>query len=111
MEQLDRIEVKIDRVYEILTEHSLSLNTHELLHKQNTEDLAIHIKRTNILQEKIEAHESEIQQRLKDNDEKLGEALIPVKIFQFIWKNTPKLAAFITALGMLAGALAYLLKD
>lgn len=46
-------EQKLDRVLEQLSNHSVVLAEHTILHKQNTEDLREHIKRTNLLEEKL----------------------------------------------------------
>lgn len=50
MDQLTRIESKLDKVIDKQAEHSATLAVHSTLHAQNTKDLEHHIKRTDFLQ-------------------------------------------------------------
>lgn len=52
--RLGRIENKMDQLYELNVEQTATLVRHELLHEKNTDDLATHIKRTNILEEQMQ---------------------------------------------------------
>lgn len=48
------IEQKLDRVLEQLSNQSVTLAEHTIIHKQNAKDLKDHIKRTNLLESKLE---------------------------------------------------------
>lgn len=53
MEQLDRLEVKIDKITDMQNEQSIMLARHGMLHEKNADDLEIHIKRTAALEKEI----------------------------------------------------------
>jgi len=53
MEQLDRLEVKIDKLTDMQNEQSIMLAKHGMLHKKNTDDLHVHIKRTAALEKEV----------------------------------------------------------
>lgn len=52
--QLTRIEAKIDQLVEKVGVTNIQLALHSQLHKQNSIDLAHHIKRTDLLQDQME---------------------------------------------------------
>jgi hypothetical protein len=52
--RLDRIEHKIDSLYELNVEQSNILVRHEILHERNTESIVEHVRRTNLLEAQME---------------------------------------------------------
>lgn len=67
-DQLDRLETKIDKITDKLAEHSAAMAVHAALHEKNTKDLAEHIHRTNLLEEKlvpVEKHVAAVNTILK----------------------------------------------
>lgn len=51
--RLDRIEDKLDNLFELNVDQIRVLERHSVLHDRNTEDLAVHIKRTNLLENQM----------------------------------------------------------
>ena len=72
---LDKLESMTDK----LNDQAVVLARHTFLHEKNTEDLAEHIKRTNALETKQEAHEVHVHTQM-------SEALLPIKSFKFLTK-------------------------
>ena len=68
----DRIDQKLDKIIDKLSEHSEVLAKHGVVHEQNSKELAHHIARTNALETKLE----------KD----MEIALQPIKAFKFLTK-------------------------
>ena len=50
----DRIDAKLDKIIDKLSEHSITLAQHGVIHEQNAKELAHHISRTNLLETKLE---------------------------------------------------------
>jgi len=50
----DRIDTKLDKIIDKLSEHSIILAQHGVIHEQNAKELAHHISRTNLLETKLE---------------------------------------------------------
>lgn len=75
--RLDRLEHKIDALFDMNVKQSNVLERHSVLHEKNTEDLATHIKRTDLI-------EARIEQQDRVNSAKLDEALLPIKAFKFM---------------------------
>ncbi len=65
MSDLTRIENKLDKVLDRLDEHSKCLAKHEVLHQKNTDDLAEHIRRTELAEAAIVQSEKDVDERLK----------------------------------------------
>ena len=85
----DRTESKLDRLFEKLSDLAVDVARIATSVESNTDDIAEHIKRTNLLEEKLEKTEEKWHTQL-------DEALIPIK-----WgKVTLKLA---TATGVILG--------
>jgi hypothetical protein len=76
---LERIEDKLDKIQDKQSEHSVVLERHSQLHSKNSDDLATHIKRTDLLEDRMEIH-------AKEHDSKLEIALQPIKAFKFLAK-------------------------
>jgi hypothetical protein len=53
MEQLDRLEAKIDKILDMQNEHAILLAKHGMLHEKNADELHVHIKRTAALEKEI----------------------------------------------------------
>jgi hypothetical protein len=83
---LERIDQNLEKIRDKQEEHSVHLERHTQLHSKNSEDLATHIKRTDLLEDRMEAH-------AKDHDSKLDEALQPIKAFKFLAKFAAGVAA------------------
>lgn len=60
-DQLDRIESKMDKTIDTVTEMSLTMAKMEVHVDQNTRDLEEHIKRTDIAEDRIERLEKKEQ--------------------------------------------------
>lgn len=75
--RIDRLENKLDALFELNVKQSGILERHSVLHEKNTEDLATHIKRTDLI-------EARIEQQDKANSAKLDEALIPIKFLKML---------------------------
>jgi len=67
------VESKLDQIIETLTDIRVTLADHSHIMQRNTEDLAEHIRRTNILETRQEAHGKDLQ-----------EALLPIKALKFV---------------------------
>lgn len=64
--RINRIEHKLDALFEMNVKQSGILERHSVLHEKNSDDLAEHIRRTNIL------------------EEQMSEALIPIKFLKML---------------------------
>ena len=53
-DQSNRIEAKLDKVIDKQQEQAVIQERHSVLHEKNSEDLAEHIRRTNILEEQMQ---------------------------------------------------------
>ena len=95
MDQLGRLETKIDRVLEKLSEHGEMLARHSELHNRNSDSLDEHIKRSNLLEQKLSRHEEEV-------GAKLEEALLPIKSIKWLGKI---LAALLVIASLIATTL------
>ena len=87
-DELSRMDVKLDRIIDVLGEHSLSLVKQGMLHEQNAAQLVVHIARTNLLEQHMESEHKEMKENMET-------ALIPIKFF----KSVKWLAAFIVSIG------------
>ena len=79
MEPIDRVEIKLDKVLDKLSEHGELLARHTVLHEKNTDDLDEHIKRTNLLEARIDKQEVSIASKLE-------EALLPIRSVRWLVK-------------------------
>lgn len=75
--RLDRLEHKLDALFEMNVKQSGILERHSVLHEKNTEDLAEHIRRTDLIEERLE-------QQSKEQNIKMDEALLPIKAFKLL---------------------------
>lgn len=96
MEPLDRIEQKIDRVLEKLSEHGEILATHGILHEKNSQELEKHIKRTDLLEEHMYEEHNDMKQNLEV-------ALLPIKSFRFLVKVAIGIVAIVGLVKLLIG--------
>ncbi len=55
MDQLERVLNQLDKIQETQLKHSETLARHTVLHEANTKSLDLHIKRTDLLELKLEA--------------------------------------------------------
>lgn len=54
MEPIDRIEGKLDKVLDKLSEHGELLARHTTLHEKNTSDLEEHMRRSDLLETRVD---------------------------------------------------------
>lgn len=95
----DRVEENLQKILDKLTEHSIILARHTILHEQNTKDLEHHIKRTDLL-------EADLKKAREDLEEELEEATAP---FQAI-KTLAKYAGYLTAISSAVGVIILIIK-
>ena len=74
---LERMENKIDKVLDKLTEHGELLARHGAIHEANSKSLEHHIARTDALEEKLEKEAEKFEKDMQ-------QALLPIKAFKFI---------------------------
>lgn len=94
--RLDKLESKIDRLLDNSAEQGATLARHEALHERNTASLEEHVRRTDLLEVRLEQH-AEAQGK------RLDEALLPIKAAKF-------LLAMAAGVATIAGAAKLLLK-
>jgi hypothetical protein len=90
-----RIDKKLDKILDKLSEHSAVLERHGVLHEKNAQELEKHIKRTDLLSDHMDAEH-------KDMKQNLDTALLPIKSFKFLAKLSAgilTLAALYTLIG------------
>lgn len=90
-DELSRIDTKLERILDVLNDHSVEMARHGLLHEQNSVQLATHIARTNALEEHMDAEHREMKKNLET-------ALIPIKSVKWLAALAVGSAAVATAL-------------
>lgn len=90
MDQMDRLETKIDDVIKTLSEQNATLAVHSQLHLQNSKDLEVHIKRTDLLEAMVADNKRNIQ-------EDLELALSPIKTAKFLAKAGAVITGIVSA--------------
>jgi hypothetical protein len=60
----NRIDQKLDKILDKLSEHSAVLERHGVLHEKNAEELEKHIKRTDLLSDHMDAEHRDMKQNL-----------------------------------------------
>ena len=81
-------DAKLDKIIEVLGEHSILLVKQGMLHEQNASQLETHISRTNLLEKHMEAEHKEMKENMEI-------ALTPIKFF----KSVKWLAVFVSTIG------------
>jgi hypothetical protein len=77
MDPMDRIELKVDKVLDILMVHTEALAKHGVLHEKNAKELETHIARTNALEEHMDLEHKEMKKNLEI-------ALLPIKATKWL---------------------------
>lgn len=80
----DRLEAKIDKILEKLEEQGKILVRHEVLHQKNTEDLAEHIRRTQLAEAAILKNEEAVNTRIMPIEKHVHVVGVLLKITMFI---------------------------
>ena len=83
MNQLDKIESKLDRILDRLGEHSIVLERHGILHEKNAEQLVIHIKRTEQNEQAILLVEKETKSLIKWRNVLTGAGFVLLFLLEF----------------------------
>ena len=94
MNDLTRIEDKIDKILDTLSDQASTLAKHGVLHEQNAKELATHIARTNALEEHMEAEHRSLNKQLDT-------ALLPIRAAKLLVAVALGLTAIITLYSMI----------
>lgn len=82
-QKIDKMDMKLDKVLEKLGEHDVVLVKHGLLHKQNAEQLVIHIRRTEQNEQAILLVEKETRSLIKWRNVLTGAGLVLLFLLEF----------------------------
>jgi len=78
-DKIDRIELKLDAVLEKITEHKIILNKQQLVLENQNQQLEIHIRRSDNLENYVQLLEDKFEEDLKNYSEKLQIDLRPLQ--------------------------------
>lgn len=99
-EMLAAIAAKLDKIQDDTTDIKVRLARHEVILEKNTVDLERHIKRTDLLEEKLELHEAVDEKFHGEIEDKLKEHSRPMSVKEL----AKKLSIWGSVISALAGA-------
>jgi hypothetical protein len=100
---LERLDAKLDKILDTQTDIQIDLANIKANIEKNTLDLEKHIRRTDLLEQKVESNDDNTLKKIRFLDKRVGILEMPGKVRQYLRRKWAWLAGMLAIIGTIIG--------